>query len=50
MPMSCTPPLLPESSLSAHTIAAKLKSKRYAVLADRSLRASPQQWAADLAI
>jgi Terminase RNaseH-like domain/Phage terminase large subunit len=27
-------------------VAAKLKSKRYAVLADRSLRASPQQWAA----
>jgi phage terminase large subunit-like protein len=26
-------------------VAAKLKSKRYAVLADRSLRASPQQWA-----
>ena len=27
-------------------VAAKLKSQRYAVLADRSLRASPQQWAA----
>jgi phage terminase large subunit-like protein len=26
-------------------VAAKLKSKRYAVLADRSLRGAPQQWA-----